>query len=150
MVRRLPVVALALGLLLAGCGGREEKNAYVDELNKAQTGFAADVKALGRPVTATSTPEQDRRALTSYRRVVERTVARLETIEVPGDVTDLHRRLIGEFQRYDVELRRLRERVQTTDVQVATRAQVDFYASADSITKQITTTIEQLNSELRG
>src|SRR3954453_14816201 len=127
---RRPAVLLALVLALAtaaGCGGGGSGSgagdAYVKEVNAAQSGLAKRFDQLQNAAAATSTPAQDRRTLRAYEAAVDAAVARLRAADPPADVRRLHEQFVGEIADYGIEVRRARKALRATRPRVALAAQ---------------------------
>jgi hypothetical protein len=148
--RRIFAVLGALALASAGCGGTEERNAYVDEVNRAQTAFARDFERVTRETRATATPEESQRLLRDYRAVVTGVVRRLRAADPPGEVRGLHDELVGQFQLYDGQLTRFGSRLRSTRADEVLRAQAELTREVSVISRRIEQTIGRLNDELRG
>src|SRR3954447_4337041 len=92
------VVAAAVGL--SACGedkAAEQRNAYADQVNRAQNDFAQSFKSLSKRITRTTTPGRGRKTLQGFEDAVDNVVVDLRRIDAPGDLQPLHRRLIGEI-----------------------------------------------------
>ena len=64
------LLALILAVVAAGCGGDEDRDAYVKALNNAQTGLAQRFTALQSRITPTSNAAQDIKTLRAYEAAV--------------------------------------------------------------------------------
>src|SRR3954451_22035240 len=154
---RRPAVLLALVLALAtaaGCGGGGSGSgagdAYVKEVNAAQSGLAKRFDSLQGAAAATSTPAQDRRTLRAYEDAVTAAVTRLRAADPPSDVKPLHREFVGEIAAYGTEVRHAREALGAGTPERALAAQRRLVTRVGRITAQINDTIEAINRRLRG
>ena len=102
ILRSILLVAFAsVALIAAGCGGdTEEKNDYVDQVNKAQTEFANQVTKLSSAITSTSSDSADRKTIQSYQDAVDGVVKDLEGITPPEDVQAEHQQLVDAMSTY--------------------------------------------------
>lgn len=145
------VVVVLLGFGAAGCGGdHEQDNAYVDTVNRAQDDFASTFDRLSSRITSTSTPTQDRRTLQGFRAAVDRVVAQLRAVEVPGRVRELHARLVGEIGSYGRQIDRARAAFGSRDAQAVLSAQTELVSAVTRVSAQINRTIDAINGELRA
>src|SRR3954465_13540874 len=95
------VVAAAVGL--SACGedkAAEQRNAYADQVNRAQNEFAQSFKSLSKRITRTTTPGRGRKTLQGFEDSVDNVGVDLRRIDAPSDLQPLHRRLIGEIAGY--------------------------------------------------
>jgi ribosome-binding protein aMBF1 (putative translation factor) len=154
MVRRqLAVLAtaalVACAAVAAGCGGSSEaEEDYVAAVNNAQTGLAKRFDRLGNRITATSTPQQDRKTLTDYEVAVRDAVGQLRTVEPPGGLDQLHRQFIGEIADYGTEVRKAREKLGTGRPDDAIAAQQALVTAVGRISSRINDTISAINDKL--
>lgn len=151
---RLRPVLLAAGaavlLGVGGCGGDEEADAYIDAVNRTQTDFARTFERLRDRITATSTPEQDRRTLGRFRVAVDQAVGELRAIDPPAEVAGLHRRLVGDIGRYGTEIEKARRAFGSSDPQRVLAAQTELVSEVSDISGDIDATIGDINDELQG
>lgn len=106
---RRPLSALLVLTLLAtvaGCGSDAKRNnGYVRQLNAAQTSFATAATRISRAVTTGSSVRQDRRTLERYQVAIQRVIATLRGIDVPGDVQADHARLVAAMTDFRTDIR---------------------------------------------
>jgi hypothetical protein len=150
MRRLLPLVLAALALAAAGCSSSEQANGYVNDVNRAQKSFADRISELTAGVSATSTPEQDRRVLDRYGQAVDEVVGRLRGLQPPDGVAGLHDELIGEIGRYGTTVGRFRRRLTSSDPRAVLDAQAAFQREASSISASVNRTLREIDRELRG
>lgn len=144
------MVAMGVVVAAAGCGDTEQRNAYVDAVNKAQARFVTTFQDLRDQITATSTPEQDRATLTRFRKAVDAAVAELQAIDPPAQVADLHGRLVGDIGRYGEEIDAARESFGSPDPQRVVAAQTRLVNAVSAVGGRINATIDAINRSLRG
>jgi hypothetical protein len=152
MRRLLPALALVALLVAAlpGCGSdTKEANGYVTAVNRAQDEFAATFDRLSKEMTATSTPEQDRRTLRGYKTAVDKVVGDLRAVHVPDKVTDLHAQLIAALVAYGRRLGRVTAAFDKGDPSSIADAQVDLAGAVTQVDAQINRTIAAINKKLR-
>ncbi len=150
--RRLLVagaVVLAVALGAAGCGGSVEKsNAYVDQVNLAQTQFASSFTRLSREITASSTPAHDRKTLRAIQGSIDKTVTDLRAIDPPDKVKALHGDLVDAIAGYGEAIGTAEDGLSGT-VAEATRAQSQLATDTGRASSQVTAAISAINQKLR-
>jgi hypothetical protein len=151
MPARAVAIALVLAFVSAGCGASggsdDGRGDYVKALNTAQTGLQQRFTQLGAKVTATSTPEQDRRTLAAYQTAVTATVHDLRDIRPPSGLEGLHRQFVGEIQDFGAALRSARSRIASGN---ALAARTGVKAAAEQTGRRVNATIEAINKKLEG
>ena len=144
------VLLLLAAVLLAGCGGGDTKtnNAYVDQVNKVQSEFAATFERLSGQITATSTAAQDRATLESFKKAIDGTVADLRAITPPGKVKDLHAQLAATIARYGSAIAAAEKGL--THADAATRAKAASRLSQETSTTSadFSRVIDEINRKL--
>src|ERR687885_2787193 len=150
----IPVLLLvAAVLVLAACGqdkAAEQRNAYADQVNRAQSDFAQSFKSLSRRITKTTTPGRGRRTLQGFEDAVDDVVTDLRRIEAPSDVQPLHRRLIREISGYGREIHKAKLAFATGSPQRILRAQSALVSATTAISAQINRTIAAINRRLQA
>ncbi|HYF25653.1 MAG TPA: hypothetical protein VD931_07955, partial [Baekduia sp.] len=111
--------------------------------------FAQTFERLRDRITATSTPQQDRRTLASFRAAVDDAVGDLRAIEPPQEVAALHRRLVGQIGSYGTALERARRTFGSADARRVLAAQAQLVERISTISGSINATINEINDELR-
>lgn len=144
------LLAALLTVALAACGGddTEAKNAYVDEVNTAQTSFASTFEQLSTRITSTSTPEEDRATLRRFRAAIDRTTARLEGVTPPDSVKELHQQFIAEIDSYGDAIRTFQGALDG-DAEELAKAQAALAKQTSQTGEDINRTIERINQRLR-
>ena len=150
----LPVLfVVAAVLALAGCGEdkrAQARNAYADEVNRAQSDFAQSFKSLSKRITRTTTPGRGRRTLQGFEDAVDNVVTALRRIDAPADVQPLHRRLIAEIAGYGRAIHRAKLAFATGSPQRILRAQSALVNSTTAISERINRTIAAINRQLQS
>src|SRR3954468_15908496 len=147
------VVLVALALASAGCGGstsHADETSYVQAVNRAQGGFTHTLDGLSTSITATSTPQQDRRTLRSFARAVDGAVADLQRVSPPDKVEDLHGRLVGEVASYRRPIASARAALATRDPRRIIAAQGRFVGAVTRTGQRVNHTIAAINDRLRS
>jgi hypothetical protein len=149
-------VAVAVMLLapasLAACGDGDtaKKNAYVEQVNRAQEQFAATYERLAAQVTATSSPSEDRRTLRGFQTATDRTVSDLRKISPPEEVAELHRDLVAEITGYGEAIGTARMRLRDpSSITQITRAQAKLAEETSQTSAAVNRTISEINARLR-
>ena len=154
LLRLLALVALLTGAVALGaCGGdddsREEKNAYVQEVNNAQETFAARVTAVSQEITPNSSPARDRRTLERFEIAIESVVTQLKSIEVPEDVKAEHAQLIEAMNDFGTEIKKATSALRDPDTRSIAEAQRAVSTATQTGNGQIDAAIAAINSKLR-
>src|SRR3954447_7808889 len=141
---------IAAVVVLTGCGGNkaDEANHYVDAVNRAQSQFAGTLDRLSGRISATSRQSADRRVLRSFDTAVSRVVGRLRGITPPGDVTGLHRKLVGEMDAYGQKVRHETATLRSNDPRRLVAAQQRLLSATDDASGRINATISAINRRL--
>jgi hypothetical protein len=150
IARALALVLLA-ATLLAGCGGADTKasNAYVDQVNKVQSEFAATFERLSGQITATSTAAQDGATLQGFKAAIDRTVARLKAIKPPDKVKDLHAQLTATIGRYGTAVAGAEAGLAKPGAAARAKAAAKLAEDTSATSADFTRVIEQINQKLR-
>jgi hypothetical protein len=150
----IPVLLLVAAVLgLAACGqdkAAQQRNAYADQVNRAQSDFAQSFKSLSRRITKTTTPGRGRRTLQGFEDAVDNVVTDLRRIDAPSDVQPLHRRLIDEIAGYGRAIHRAKVAFATGSPQRILRAQSALVSSTTAISERINRTIAAINQRLQA
>lgn len=151
----MSLVALVLGAIaLSACGddgsSREAKNAYVNEVNAAQTGFASTVTSVSQQITSKSSPAQDRRALERFETAIADVVEQLREIDVPKDVEAEHEQLVAAMTDFGSEIKKATAALRNPDSRSIAQAQRAITTATQTVNGQIDAAIAAINSKLRG
>jgi hypothetical protein len=144
------LLALMLAVVAAGCGGDQDRDAYVKTLNKAQTGLAQRFTTLQSRITPTSNAAQDIKTLRAYEAAVETTVSDLRTVDPPDGLAPLHRRFVDEVAAYGSALHRARTELKRDDPQAILAAQGRLRSSVTAASRRLDLTIQAINQKLEG
>lgn len=148
--RILLVAFAAVALIAAGCGGdTEEKNDYVDQVNKAQTEFADQVTKLSTAITSTSSSSTDQKTIESYQTAVDGVVKDLEGITPPEDVKAEHQQLVDAMSTYGESVGAALEDLQGGSAQDRLKAATELQTASSTAGTQINQAIEAINKKLQ-
>ncbi|MFA9270094.1 hypothetical protein LRS13_08455 [Svornostia abyssi] len=148
--RILLVAFAAVALIAAGCGGdTEEKNDYVDQVNKAQTEFADQVTKLSTAITSTSSSSTDQKTIESYQTAVDGVVKDLEGITPPEDVKAEHQQLVDAMSTYGESVGTALEDLQGGSAQDRLKAATELQTASSTAGTQINQAIEAINKKLQ-
>ena len=154
MRRVIPVLLAVVALLGASACGDDEaakqRNAYADQVNRAQNSFAQSFKNLSRKISSTTTPARGRRTLQGFEDAVDTVVTDLRRIDTPSDLQPLHQRLIGEIAGYGKAIRKAKLEFATGSPQRSERAQSALVKATTAISARINRTIAAINRQLQA
>jgi hypothetical protein len=144
------LLALILAVVVAGCGGDLDRDAYVKALNNAQTGLAQRFTALQSRITPTSNAAQDIKTLRAYEAAVGTTVRDLGGINPPDGLAGLHRRFVDEVAAYGSALRKARAELDRDDPRAILAAQGRLRSAVTAAGRRLDATIQAINQKLKG
>lgn len=148
VLRPVLVVALLGALLVAtGCGGADPSQ-YVKDVNAAQASFAKTFAGLQADITPESSAAADRATLDRFQLATAKVVRELEKIDVPDDVSGLHKDLIGEISQYGKAIERAKQRYTSNSPKEVVAARDELTSSVGKTATEINTTIEKINKKL--
>jgi hypothetical protein len=146
----LVIALIAIVPLAAGCSNDvDERNAYVQAVNRAQTDFRSTFEQLGARITATSSPQQDRRTLRGFSDAVDRAVTRLRRVDPPAEVRTQHRRLIAAIETYGREIDKATAAFRSTSTARIIEAQTQLISAITTVSRRINRTIAEINRALK-
>ncbi len=145
------LLVLLLGVLIAGCGNGDTKqnNAYVDEVNKVQSEFAATFERLAGQITSTSSPAQDRKTLEGFKTAITTTVTDLKKIDPPSKVKDLHVQLADTIAGYGDAVDAAEGGLTKTNVAARATAAAKLSQATSQTSADFSRTIDAINRKLR-
>jgi hypothetical protein len=144
------LLALILAVVTAGCGGDQDRDAYVKALNKAQTGLAQRFTTLQSQITPTSNAAQDIKTLRAYEAAVGATVSDLRAVDPPDGLAPLHRRFVDEVAAYGSALRTARSELNGDDPRAILAVQGRLRGAVTAAGRQLDATIQAINQKLQG
>ncbi len=151
-LRLLALLALcSAALVAAGCGGGADvksSNAYVDDVNKAQTDFAKTIDSLSGRITQKSTPAEDHATMRNFTTAVGRVVTDLKAIKPPDKVSALHSRLVSEISGYGRQVDAAAASLTSRNADRLLAAQQQLLKATSTVSGQINTTIAAINTKL--
>lgn len=151
ILRSILLVAFAsVALIAAGCGGdTEEKNDYVDQVNKAQTEFANQVTKLSSAITSSSSDSADRKTIQSYQDAVDGVVKDLEGITPPEDVKAEHQQLVDAMSQYGKSVGTALDDLQGGTAQDRLAAAQELQKASTTAGTEINQAIDAINKKLQ-
>ena len=154
-LRIVTLLAVLVGAIVLGaCGdeanSREAKNAYVREVNAAQTGFASNVTSVSQQITPKSSATQDRRTLERFETAIADVVKQLQGISVPKDVETEHKQLIAAMTDFGGEIKKATDALKNPDTRSIAEAQRAITTATQTVNGQIDAAIAAINSKLNG
>jgi outer membrane murein-binding lipoprotein Lpp len=151
-VRRdlLPIVAFAAVLsllLLAGCGGNDEKDTYVEEVNALQAELVQQVSTAAEP-----TPSSQEQAADYAGRIAgifSRAADRFAAVDPPDDVADLHSQLVDQIRSIAADTRKAERTLREGTPEQARNALRQLQTAATDAQARLDRLIDEINSDLR-
>lgn len=149
---RLRLLALAVAassaLAIVACGtGTAENNDYVDQVNQVSSTLLASVKSI--PAGGGS-PQQVSAALDDVSTQVSTAATNLDAITPPGDVADLHDKIVSDLETLKGEAANAADEVAAGGAAAAVGVVAQFVAEANRIGAEIDSTITEINNELQS
>ncbi|MDX6663807.1 MAG: hypothetical protein QOG68_13, partial [Solirubrobacteraceae bacterium] len=137
---------------LGGCanGDVKEANAYVNAVNRAQTGFAAASEKLLTQISPDQPASRDKVLLDRFYAAVDGFVAKLQAIKPPTRVRALHDRLVAAMVRFGTSLRSAGAAITSKDAARILDGQQQLADATRGVTRAINTTIGAINTALKG
>jgi hypothetical protein len=150
--RILSVLSLLLAAVALGaCGGadeRKEKNAYVQQVNSAQTEFASTVTTVSQRITSKSSSSEDRKTLQQFETAIEDVVAKLRNIKVPADVMSEHKQLVGAMTGFGADIKKATDALKNPNTRTIAEAQRAITTATQTVNTRIDAAIAAINSKL--
>lgn len=147
----LLIAFAAVALIAAGCGGdTQEKNDYVDQVNKAQTQFADQVTKLSSAITSTSSDSADVKTIESYQGAVDKVVTDLKGITPPEDVKAEHQQLVDAMSSYAKSVGTALDDLQGGTPQDRLKAATSLQKASSQAGTEINQAIDAINKKLQS
>jgi len=145
------MVLLLAALVLGACGGGssdvDEKNAYVRELNAAQSDFATSADEVSKQ----RIPAEISAKLRLVQRLtgaIDEVVQTMRGIEVPGDVQAEHQHLIDAMAGFRTDVQKLTQTYRGGDTREVSAAIIAFQTAQAQVDTRVNATIAAINSKL--
>ncbi len=147
---RRPVL-LVCAALAAGCGGgAEQKNAYVEDVQRAQRTFVTRFEQVRKRLTTTSTLVQDQATLANFQAITERYAATLEKVQPHADVPEQHDRLVAAVAGYGADVGRARARaLRAASVEDRSIVRTELSSAVEGTQEKIAKAVGDINAALR-
>jgi len=150
-MRGTVIAALAVALVAGGCGGdTKTKNAYIDQVNRAQSDFVAVVDDSQARIQGNQNDQETATQLDMIRAAAAKVVVKLRAIKPPDNVRTLHAGLVKEAQGLVTAFAKAADAYRSGDPSKILTAKVDLGKDIDQVNAAINTTITQLNNKLHG
>jgi len=136
---------------LVACGGseeREEKNAYVRQVNAAQAEFAQTVTTVSERITDKSSSSQDRKTLEQFQTAIDDVVSDLRDIDVPGAVDTEHAQLVKAMSGFGSDIRGAISALRNPTQANIEAARKTITSAAQTVNVRIQAAIAAINSKL--
>jgi len=157
------LIALALSLGLVACGGDDDgggggssgqaaereplsESDYIRQLNRAQTDFASEARALD--LSSPSSPTDFQGSLDELVGSIGTLIGELEGLEPPDAVTAQHDELVSSLQRYRALIRKRKDALGSSDQGKVTDAAQRIATGSNDFSSSFDATIDQINQRL--
>ena len=138
-------LALLTGALLAACGGTDEKNDYVDEINGLQQSYQAEIAQSSVPTNLAEVRALSQKAA----ELDDRLAADVAAVDPPGDVEDLHVELVTTLEESAATTADLEQVVRSTsNRRELQRAIAEADRNTEATIDEFNSLIDQINEEL--
>jgi hypothetical protein len=147
-----PMLLLLATLTLGACGGGssdvDKKNAYVRDLNAAQSDFRSSAQEVSKqPIPADGSGKV--RLVQRLGGAVDEVVKTMRGIEVPSGVRAEHRQLIDTMTGYRADIQKLMQTLRGGDTRTKRRAALAAFKAAElQVGSRVDATIAAINSKL--
>jgi hypothetical protein len=145
---RLITAALiaAVAVLLVACGN-SESNGYVSSVNDVTSQLQSDVSEISSGADVSS-PQQAATIFTQVSGKVDAAAAKLNAIEPPDQVADLHQKLVQDLQTLGSEAKGAGDDIKAGGAAAAPGVLTHFVAQARQLDTAIKATIDEINAKL--
>lgn len=141
---------LVAGTFAAGCGDdAEERNAYVDKVNRAQKSFADTVQELSGQITEESSTDSDRKTLRRFESAIDGVVEELRSIEPPEEVETQHGELVETMDGYGDEVSAAVDALEEEEPEELVSAQRELLEATRRVSADINRSIGEINGRLQ-
>jgi hypothetical protein len=130
--RPLIAGAVALGLVVAGCGGGgSDKNDYVKQVNQAITSLQKSLTDVGGAVNASGSGDPAAAAAVLERggKAMDKAASNFEGLKPPSDAKDANAKIADGLHKLAGSFRDMAKQAQAKDVQALTKSLGAFGAS---------------------
>ena len=139
---------LAAALIAAGCGDAEEKEDYVEEVNKLQEAYVEDVTAAVS-ATAPSTPKEAAAAAGTLAELTNGVADDIEAVKPPEDVADLHQQLVDELRSVATQITDAEGAIADGSAQEAAQAAIELQTAITGTQTELNNLIGEINTTLQ-
>jgi len=147
---RAALLTFVVGASAAGCGGdAEERNAYVEQVNRAQQSFADTVQELSGQITEQSTTDSDRETLGRFETAIDGVVEELNSIEPPEEVSTQHGELVETIDGYGGEVSAAVDALEDDEPDELLSAQRELIEATSDVGADINRSIGEINGVLQ-
>jgi Family of unknown function (DUF6376) len=152
MTRALRAALLCLAavaaLALAACGGDDESNDYVDDVNAVQNEFLDTMTEVAS--TPPTNPSQAGDVVSEMEDAFATAADDLEAIDPPEEVADLHDELVTTMSDLGTQVADLGESLTSGNPQQTAQAATELQAALTEAQTEVTSLTDQINEELGG
>jgi len=142
------LAALATLAIAAGCGSAAEQNDYVDQVNEEQSQLLDSVsKVVSGPAPTNS--EEAAKVADELSSAFAEGADRIEAIDPPDEVADLHARLVSGLRRLSDRLAAAGKALTGSSAQDAADAAADLQQQITHAQDRINRLIDQINAKFQ-
>ena len=151
-LRRLcAAIVVTAAALASGCGDDvTARNAYVSDVQRAQSAFVTRFDQTLARLTATSTVAQDRATLATFTQIAGDFRSTLARVEPPSGVRAQHRALVAAVARFRGRLDRARAGLRRGSGADRSAVRTQLSSSVGDTQAEVSKAIERINVALRG
>jgi hypothetical protein len=144
------VLLIIASLTLVACDGdTDEKNEYVDEVNKVTATLQTGLTEVGSSANVDS-PDQAAAVFEEFAGQLGTAVTDLEGVSAPDGVADLQDEIVANLRTLEDEATGAANEIRAGGAAAIPGAAAQFLVEANRIGTEIDTTIGEINSQLQG
>lgn len=156
VTRRIASAAMLIVAVLAlvACGdgdtetSKSDRSAYAQQVNEAQTTFAATVSSVAEGTTSTTSISEQRRTLRRFESAIDGVVRDLRDIDPPSEVTAEHAQLVGVLSSFGRDIGGANEAMRNPTPRSLESAKQRVAAATQSVNTRVNAAIAAINAKL--
>jgi hypothetical protein len=124
--RPAAVAAVALGLVVAGCGGNSDKNDYVKHVNAAIASLTKSLSDAGGALSSGDPGVQAAAKFEAGSRAMDKASADFKKLSPPSDAKDANAKIVDGFHKLAGSFHDLADKARAKDLAGLTKAMTAF------------------------